>query len=390
MTDVMEHIRILAQEIGPRASTSCEERYAAEYAAGVLRKLGLEVAVEPFRAPASWTWQNFISFGLILVAVPVYLLSPLAAFLLAVAGLAANILENDTMHIVTALMPQQQSQNVVARLEPPGEVRRRVVLAAHLDSSRSDFAHHPSRVAGFRTTYLLNTLMGGLVVVCCGLGLLVPRLGYAIPWRLEWWLTLPPALVLSVVQVLLIHRALTGKVVAGANDNGSGVAAVLAAMERLAAEPPQGTEVWAVLTGCEEVVTNGMVAFLRRHGQELRDAFFLIPDNCGAGRPLVATLEGMLIRHRPPRELRTLATEVAAARPELNLLLGPYRAGYTDGTAALARGYRALSVLAVDERGVLPNWHWPTDVLENVEPGTVRAVEAFLLEMVRRLDPSGS
>ena len=56
MADMMEHVRILAQEIGPRASTSREERYAA----GVLRKLGLEVAVEPFRSPASWTWQNFL------------------------------------------------------------------------------------------------------------------------------------------------------------------------------------------------------------------------------------------------------------------------------------------------------------------------------------------
>ncbi|NLE77651.1 MAG: Zn-dependent exopeptidase M28 [Chloroflexi bacterium] len=356
MTDPMEHVRILAGEIGPRASTGRAERFAAEYATGVLRKLGLQVAVESFRSPASWTAQNAIAFGLVLAAVPLYLASPLAAFLLALAGLLLGVLENDTWHLATRLMPQRPSQNVVGRLLPSGQVRRRLVLAAHLDTSRSDYAHHPSRVAGFRTTYLLNVAACAWVALCFGVG------------------------------ALLVGREWSGEVVAGANDNASGVAAVLSAVGQLQAAPLAETEVWAVLTGCEEVVANGMVDFLRRHGPALRDAFFLVPDNCGAGQAQATTLEGMLIPRRSSGRLLAWARQAATQEPPLPMGFGPYRAGYTDATAALARGYQALSVLALDEQGVLPNWHWPTDTMENVQPQTVQTVTEFLVRMARQVD----
>ncbi len=49
----MDHVRYLAETIGPRGSTTPQEAQAAQYAADVLRRLGLEPTVEPFTSAKS-------------------------------------------------------------------------------------------------------------------------------------------------------------------------------------------------------------------------------------------------------------------------------------------------------------------------------------------------
>lgn len=109
-----------------------------------------------------------------------------------------------------------------------------------------------------------------------------------------------------------------------------------------------------MLTGWEEVAANGSVAFLGTHHAQLGDAFVLCPDNCGAGQAIYAVVEGMCFAHPA----------------------GP----------ALVRGYQALSMLGLDERGVPPIWHWPTDTFENVDEDTVNTVTEFLRLMIEKID----
>jgi hypothetical protein len=303
-----------------------------------------------------------------------------------VAAIAA-IAENDNRPFLSRLMPQYESRNVIGVLRPQGEVRWWVVCLAHLDIARSDSAHHPDKVAGFRKTYLLSVwvLIALVVLYLAGtVAYLVPAV--SIPWRLEWWLSLPLGLVLIYIQALLIQREWRGEFVAGANDNASGVGCTLAAAEHFAAHPLQHTELWIVLTGCEEVAANGAVAFLDTHHAQLGDAFVLSPDNCGAGQAIYAVVEGMFFAHRAAPTLVRLAEEVTAEHPNLAIRPAPYRAGYTDGSAALVRDYQALSMLGLDERGVPPNWHWPTDTVENVDEKTVNTVAEFLRLMIEKID----
>ncbi len=48
---VMEHIRVLTVDIGPRVASSPQEREAAEYLAGELRSMGYEVEIQDFARP---------------------------------------------------------------------------------------------------------------------------------------------------------------------------------------------------------------------------------------------------------------------------------------------------------------------------------------------------
>lgn len=146
----------------------------------------------------------------------------------------------------------------------------------------------------------------------------------------------------------------------------------------------QDKEVWFVATGAEEVGTYGMRAFLAEYGKDLEDAVIINIDNVGAGALYWVTAEGMARRYKSDRRLVNLARRVSRER---NLLVRPraYRGLSTDATAALARGYRAMSVMAFDISGRIPNWHWHTDTTENVSPELVELASAFVSAMVRDL-----
>jgi len=141
-------------------------------------------------------------------------------------------------------------------------------------------------------------------------------------------------------------------------------------------------EVWFVATGAEEVGPAGILALLKEYGDELRDAVFINIDNVGAGALYWVTAEGMARMYRSDRRLVSLAKRVSR---ENNLLVRPrvYKGMSTDATALLARGYRAMSVMAFDTGGRLPNWHWYTDTSENVQPELIELATAFVAALVR-------
>jgi hypothetical protein len=180
---------------------------------------------------------------------------------------------------------------------------------------------------------------------------------------------------------LLLCRA-TGRYINGANDNGSGVALLLALAERFATQPLPGTELTFLVTGAEEVGTRGMKAFLRQSAPD-RATRFINLDNLGGGTLHYLTGEGMLTVQPYGTELLALAADVAQEFPGRvrvrgNLLLP------TDGLIPALAGYEAISFLAFDERGLLPDYHWYTDMPERIDRDLLAFAENFLVEYVQR------
>lgn len=141
-------------------------------------------------------------------------------------------------------------------------------------------------------------------------------------------------------------------------------------------------EVWFVATGAEESGTWGMRALLKDFGEDLRDALIINIDNVGAGTVSWVTSEGMARRYRCDRKLQSLARRVVR-EAELPIKGRDYHGLSTDATPALARGYKAMSVMAFDINGRLPNWHWTTDTVENVQPENLERVADFVTRLIR-------
>jgi len=173
-----------------------------------------------------------------------------------------------------------------------------------------------------------------------------------------------------------------------ANDNATGAGIVLALAERLRREPLRHTEVWALCTGCEEVGAYGAAAFVRRH-RDLGRPIFIVLDTVGGpgSGPCVLVQETMLVPLRSDPELLALAEEVARSCPELGAYRWPnFRGAYTDGAPAVRAGWRVLTLVNLRPDGVLPHWHQPSDVYENVDPGVVARTEAFVWQLLQAID----
>jgi len=365
---VKEHLHTLAQVIGPRGSATIGERRAAEYAAEKLDEWGYKVEVQPFRALTTFSWLYIVFY-----------LWPLVAWFtgwwwFGALGAALFFLELNTIATVSRLFPTGKSQNVIATHPQTGGAQ--VVLVAHLDSSKAGLNFSPVMVKHFRASFLAMVAAVALAPLLLALSLFLG--GF---WHL---VALLPCLYLLTICGTLLHREKWNYYTPGANDNASGVAAVLDVGEKVKADLPPGVALTILLTGCEESGTYGMVRFLESHGRKYRNAWFVNLDNIGAGVLHYMSGEGMFPTYRSTPEILSACQAVAAARHDLTVRQGVYNLLSTDALPALKRGYKAISLLSLDPENLLPNWHWPTDTVENIDFATVDTAVEFCLELLKQ------
>ena len=126
-------------------------------------------------------------------------------------------------------------------------------------------------------------------------------------------------------------------------------------------------------------------AFLRSH--DTGGWLFVNFDNVGGDATLrYVTREGVGIRWDADPLLVALAGRIAHDRPELGLRPSDGPIGLTyDASPVLARGGRGITFVAGDG-GVIPDYHWPTDTTENVDPGALTRALEVGREMLTRID----
>lgn len=381
---LVEPVRVLAGEIGPRGTGTPGEAAAADYVARHLARLELAVERQRFRAVAD---QNAFPLAVNLVALLAVVLyslgGPLARWAAAALALATPVLFWETVthseSPLRPLLPHVHSQNVIGRILPTVETRQRVVLLAHLDTNRCRLAWQSATV---RYLEPLTWLTFAVLVLLGGLHLAGALLGGPL-W--VWWLSLLPAgYILGTVVTL--WRDWRTPFSPGAHDNASGVAVALAVGQRLASQPLQYTEVWLAFTGAEETDHRGLKVILQEHGATLRDAAFLDLEGVGGGELVYLAREGLCWPYRPDPGLLALAERIAVRRPDLGVR--PAWMTVEDEVRTLRnRGYRALCIAGRDpQTGTLPRWHRPDDTADTVSPEALERAATFVWEMVKAME----
>ena len=238
---LMSHVEQLSDTIGPRpAATDAEER-TAHYIAEVFEARGLEAQTQAFDTPRSSGGAFAIYHLVTILAAVLSHYSVLPALLLGAASAVVMWLDLDTRWGLTSLMPKGPSQNVIARHVPrSGRNERvtRVLVVAHYDSARTSLATSPGMARNFALTATLTKVASIAIPVLVALRMVLAMLpfGKAVePWG--WYLTLVPAIYLLLPLVLALQGELFSRFSPGANDNASGVAAMLGVFERLVPEP---------------------------------------------------------------------------------------------------------------------------------------------------------
>jgi len=365
-----------------RGSTTEYERQAAEYLHKCMEEMGLETRLEHFVSHTSFSWIYLIIYGGFLLGGAFGWNHPFFGLLVCCLMFALFYGECTSLWKgLAGILPKRPSQNVLGVL-PNEKARKKVVLVAHYDTSKSGLNFHPSAVGSFRRSFLLSIFIMALLIE-----VLVIRFfeGEGTLLYVLWLISL--VYLLSPV-ILLLHREMFGQYVQGAADNASGVASMLAVAKKLSEKSPAHLEVWCLATGCEEVNLVGMAAFLRAHQYELNPetTYFLNFDNLGSGSLRYITAEGVLRVFPSACELVAIADRLSQREQFSGVRPYVYKRATLDALVASSRGYKTMSLMALNENDEIVHWHWPSDILENVDVSVAEKAAAFAHAVLAELD----
>ena len=357
-------IRELASYERPSASEG--EHRAADWLAGELRAAGCrDVQVEEEHAHGGYWWP----LGLLNAG------SAAAAMLGRVPGAVVGTVASAAVYddvgggrlwFRRRTLPHRPTWNVVAKLGDP-DAERTVVFLAHHDAAHSGLVFHPALPrlgmrllpklhdrANQSIPILYATFLGPVLLALWGL--------FGRRWlkRGGLFFTLGSSAVMANIGA--------SRVVPGANDNLSAVGVVAALAHELSERPPDGVRVILLSNGSEEGFMEGMQAFGRRHFGELERATteFVCLECVGSPHLCVVEAEGMLkMRHYTESSREKLAQAGKEAGVELTRGLRTVAA--TDALIPLRAGYPACTLGGVDETKFPAEYHWPSDVPDNLD-----------------------
>jgi Peptidase family M28 len=369
-----------------RGSASTGEARAGALLAEMLRERGLSPELESERAVGGF-WQ---STGLAAAGgAAAGLLGGRRRGLGAALGLLAAALMADDVesgrHALRRVLPKRETTNVLAWTGEPG-AQETVVVIAHHDAAHTGLLFHPGLVPllarRFPRWYAKqNTSVqtGALLSAGPALAALGSALGRRRLRRL--------GILWSVVTAALLADVARSPVVCGANDNLSAVAVLLDLAARLGERPVAGVRVLLLSTGSEESFMEGMRGFLRRHRDELDPASTRVVALECVGSPHLMLMEGEgMLRMRDHdaglREEIQEAADRAGVKLWRGLRLG---AGATDALPALRAGYRSACLAACTDLKTPANYHWPTDVPENLCWETIDSAADVVESLIRGL-----
>lgn len=219
----------------------------------------------------------------------------------------------------------------------------------------------------------------------------------------QWWLGLAPGLLglLSVwtrrrgparaaMGLAALGTALVGDIwrnptVPGANDNLSGVAALVAFAEAWALQPVPGLRVLLVSAGAEEALQEGIRAFMARWRANLPvgRTWFLNLDTVGS--PDLVMLEGegpIWMEDYADASFRD-AIERSARSEDISLERGIRARASTDGIIPSRAGYPTATIVSLMPWRLPGNYHLMSDTPNNIDYGAVERATRLAYAVAR-------
>jgi len=367
-------VRLLAELPGRLAGTS-EEREAAERIESWLREIGIEeVSSQPVRGRPRPAWVMGLHLGL--GAVACALGGALGAF---VAGFTAYSFSRELRareSLLSRWLPAARSLNVIGRVGSDAPSQR-VVLCAQLDARQPGWISSEF-LAGWNARRVDPTAASRAVRSPAAVAeILLWSAAAAVVAR---WLgasgfllaaaTMSIGIALAAGTLISLRQARALRV-PGANDNASGVAAMLTATEQLLSLLPRGVELWVVGSGAGGAGCGGMRAFVEEHRDWSPDHTLFINFKCVGGGALHSIRrEGPLGDTAYFSPLTELAHRVSASGlfGELTPVDWPED---TDGGVAVRAGFQALSLLSLEADGLPRNQRLASDLPASLDMETV-------------------
>jgi len=383
---VIDHSRHLAVKIGPRGSTTTQERMAAEYCFQHFQSLGIDAQIQEFNAPKTGWRQHSLAALLGLLSIGLAWFggnsgSIISAFIMILTTGSVILELYFKPNLLRLFIPRGKSHNVIARIKPSEKVRKQVLIVSHIDSHRTPW------VFSTKNRLLLLRLITTLGIISFFLSIFIFLIITFIDIEILRWglLFLIPVFGL---MFLITYQPDTTPYTNGANDNASGTAIILDIASKILQEPLRYVEVLILCSGSEEVGSYGIQAFIKENKSVLKNSLGINIDNVGGNGVGVCytSSEGMILPDKPSPELIELADQIKFDRYELEVYTLPYNTLHTDGTCMMVNGIPTISFVGLTPGGEIPDWHKTSDVFNNIDSDTVKNNELFVFELIQRID----
>lgn len=374
--DLMEYVRHLSVDIGPRRPTSRAERRASNAIHQTIRQInsGWEVTNQPFRSINGFWWRLAPLAMLTGLSLIVGLRrSRQAQIFGGLLSVGLSVMSRDAFLARPAVwetwLPHGESENMIVRIPPRRSVLRRVVFIAHVDSGVHRLTTDP------RIARQLPRTLGGITLLGLVGGVLTMLSGRSQRWRALRTLIAGAAMgsaALSIIDEM-------GPDVAGANGNASGVAVLLGLAQALNTHPLESTEVILAFTGSATAISTGADILATACGQPWKDALWVVVANVGAGELCWVTRHGVspYAYYYPDEDAVKIMARAAEARPDLGMM-GKTMLTVDEVSILRDRDLRAVALMGYDRvSGLIPHWRQNSDTIHAVDPAVVeRAANA--------------
>jgi hypothetical protein len=383
-------LREVVETLAPIDRTPCSagERTAAEWVAARLLASDAGVALED-----EPSWGTFpptaTGTGLIGIVATALVLSGrrLGGALLALAVFAGIVDEaQNGPRILRRLVRRRRTTvNLVGRVGDSTEPATLVVLAHH-DAPQTGalFDQTLQRRLHERAPGLLERFKTPLPQWWIGLAGPLATLAGALTARRRY---ARAGLAIGALGTAAVADIWRSETVQGANDNLSGVAALVALAELLREQPVPGLRVLLVSCGAEETLQDGIRAFVSRHRDELDPArtAFVNLDTVGSPHLVMLEAEGPVwMESYAGPWLRDLV-EAHAERLGVGLLRGFRARASTDSVIPSRAGYAIATIVSVTDWMSPANYHLPSDVPANLDYASVADATRLVYSVAQEL-----
>lgn len=383
-------LREVVETLAPIDRTPCSagERAAAEWVAARLLASDAGVALED---EPSWgtfppTATGAGLFGIVAAAL-VLSRRRLGGALLALAVFAGIIDEaQNGPRILRRLVRRRRTTvNLVGRVGDSAEAATLVVLAHH-DAPQTGalFDQTLQRRLHERAPGLLERFKTPLPQWWIGLAGPLATLAGALTARRRY---ARAGLAIGALGTAAVADIWRSETVQGANDNLSGVAALVALAELLREQPVPGLRVLLVSCGAEETLQDGIRAFVSSHRDELdraRTAFVNL-DTVGSPHLVMLEAEGPVWMESYAGEWLRDLVETHAERLGVGLLRGFRARASTDSVIPSRAGYAIATIVSVTDWMSPANYHLPSDVPANLDYASVADATRLVYSVAQEL-----
>jgi hypothetical protein len=389
-----DELRDVTETLSPleRRAGSAGERQAAGWIAERLAQAGADAHVDDVEFHDGYASQLLPLAGIGLACGAVALARGQSVLAGLVAATASAVIADDvangrrTWRRLTAR--RLRTTNVVATIGDPDTAEHTIILMGHHDAAPTGHVFDPA----------IQKAMAKVAPR------LLQRVNTSLP--LFWPVIGAPAIVAAgavtgrraITAVGLVATGLVGlvgvdiarsPVVPGANDNLSGVAALVGVAEALRRRPP-GPDVAVILVslGAEEVLQGGIYPFVERYLRHRDPARTWVLNLETIGSPHLVLLEGEGVTRMqdytdPSWRDRVAAAAAAAGIP---LIRGQRSRSSTDSVVTSRAGYPTATLTSFDPvTKLLTNYHLMTDLPEHLTYSTIRSAVTIAEALIQDL-----